>query len=58
MREVIGGLSCRRMRFDLPVGEEGVEKCHVTLADGGLVLFEVRCSLSRSLEWFNTYTGF
>lgn len=49
-REVVGGLNCWRMRFDLPVAEEDVQKCHVALTDGGVVLFEVRCLLSRSLE--------
>ena len=49
-REVVGGLNCWRMRFDLPAAEEDVQKCHVALTDGGVVLFEVRCLLSRSLE--------
>lgn len=41
--EVVGGLSCWRMRFDLPAAGEDVERCHVALTDGGVVLFEVRC---------------
>lgn len=40
-REVIGGLSCWRMRFDLPAAKESVRRCHVALTDGGVVLFEV-----------------
>ena len=40
-REVIGGLSCWKMRFDLPGAEEDVEKCHVALTEAGIVLFEV-----------------
>lgn len=42
-REVVGGLSCWKMRFDLPVAQMDIEKCHVALTDGGIVLFEVRC---------------
>ena len=49
-REVVGGLSCWRARFDLPPAERSVEKCHIALADGGVVLFEVRCLLLYSLE--------
>ena len=44
-REVVGGLNCWRMRFDLPAAEEGIQKCHVALTDGGVVLFEVRPSV-------------
>lgn len=46
------------MRFDLPAAEEGVEKCHVTLADGKVTLSEVRCFLSRSSGQFDAYMGF
>lgn len=41
-REVVGGLRCWRMRFDLPAAGEGVAKCSVSLTDGGVILFEVR----------------
>lgn len=41
-REVVGGLRCWRMRFDLPAAGEGVGKCNVALTDGGIILFEVR----------------
>ena len=41
IREVIGGFSCWRMRFDLPAAEESLRKCHVALTDGRVVLFEV-----------------
>ena len=40
-REVVGGFSCWRMRFDLPPAEESLRKCHIALTDGGVVLFEV-----------------
>lgn len=40
-REVIGGLSCWRTRFDLPTAEEDIKKCHIALTDAGVVLFEV-----------------
>ena len=42
-REVVGGLGCWRMRFDLPAAGGDVQQCHVALTDGGVVLFEVRC---------------
>jgi hypothetical protein len=42
-REVVGGLNCWKMRFDLPVAQKDIEKCHVAMTDGGVVLFEVRC---------------
>ena len=56
VREVVGGLSCWKMRFDLPAAEGGVEKCHVALTDGGVVLFEVRCFLCIAFfrEWFDS----
>ena len=41
-REVIGGLSCWKTRFDLPAAALGVAACHVSLTDGGVVVFEVR----------------
>jgi len=53
-REVIGGLSCWRMRFDIPTAESDVKKCHVALTDAGAVLFEVRCFVPCSSEWFET----
>jgi len=53
-REVVGGLSCWRTRFDLPAAEEGVRKCHVALTNGGVVLFEVRL-LYYSLEWIDSH---
>lgn len=40
-RDVVGGLSCWRMRFDLPVAEADLDRCQVALMDGGPVLFEV-----------------
>jgi hypothetical protein len=49
-REVIGGLGCWKMRFDLPAAGEGVKKCHISLTDSGVVLFEVRWLASCSLE--------
>ena len=42
-REVVGGLSCWRMRFDLPAAGEEIGERRVALMDGGVVLFEVRC---------------
>jgi hypothetical protein len=54
-REVAGGLCCWRTRFDLPVADENVRKCHVSLTDGGVVLFEVRRLVTCSLERFDTY---
>ena len=42
VREVVGGLGCWKMRFDLPAAGEDVEKCYVALTAGGVVLFEVR----------------
>jgi hypothetical protein len=51
-REVIGGLSCWKMRFDLPAAEEGLDECRVALTDGGVVLFEVRC-LTISSDGFD-----
>ena len=42
-REVVGGLSCWKMRFDLPAAEAGLEECYAVLIDGGFVLVEVRC---------------
>jgi len=58
-REAVGGLSCWRMRFDLPAAGEDVRKCHVALTDGGIVLFEV-CLLYLSLlgEVRNSYVFF
>ena len=44
-REVIGGLSCWKMRFDLPAAEGDVAKCHIALTDRGVVLFEVCVTL-------------
>lgn len=41
-REVVGGLSRWKMRFDLTPGEN-FEGCEVTLTDHGVVLFNVRC---------------
>ena len=52
-REVVGGLSCWKMKFDLPAAGEDVEKCHVGLTDGGIVLFEVRCLISFC-GWFDS----
>jgi hypothetical protein len=46
IREVVGGLSCWKTRFDLPAARDDVEKCHVALTDGGIVLFEVRYLVS------------
>ena len=55
--EVIGGLSCWRVRFDLPAMEEDIERCNATLMDGRAVISEVYYFLSRSLECqFGTYT--
>jgi len=54
-REVIGGLSCWRMRFDLPAAEEDIKKCHVALTDGGIILFEVCCLMFCSSELFDTF---
>ena len=41
-REVIGGLSCWRMGFDLPTAEEDLKNYHVSLTDGGTYL---RCAI-------------
>lgn len=57
-REVIGGLSCWKAKFDLPAAGEGVKKCHVTLIDSGVVLFEVRGFPSRSLVVVRYLYGF
>jgi len=54
-REVIGGLSCWRMRFDLPAAEEDIKKCHVALTDGGIILFEVCCLMFCSSELTDTF---
>ena len=53
---VIGGLSCWRMRFDLPAAEEGIKNCHVALTDSGVVSFEV-CHLVSS-GWSGIYMCF
>ena len=53
-REVVGGLSCWRTRFDLPAAEEDIRKCHVVLTNGGVVLFEVRLPC-YPLEWFDSH---
>ena len=53
-REVVGGLSCWRTRFDLPAAGEDIWKCHVVLTNSGVVLFEVRL-LYYSLEWFSSH---
>lgn len=53
VREVVGGLGCWKMRFDLPAVGEDVEKCYVALTTGGFVLFEVR-RLASSLERFDS----
>jgi hypothetical protein len=50
-REVIGGLNCWSMRFDLPAAEEDIKKCHVALTDGGVVLFEVFCLAPCFSKW-------
>jgi hypothetical protein len=54
VREVVGGLSCWRMRFGLPAPAEDIDKCHVALTDGGVVLFEVRYRLKSFSEWFDS----
>jgi hypothetical protein len=56
IREVVGGLACWRTRFDLPAAEENIIQCHVSLTDGGIVLFEVCWLITCSLKWFDTYT--
>ena len=50
-QETVGGLSCWKMRFDLPPARGGLEQRQVALMDGGVVLFEVRC-LTIFSEWF------
>ena len=57
-REVIGGLGCWRMRFDLPAMEEGFTRCHVSLMDGAVVLFEVRWLATCSLKWSDAHAYF
>ena len=52
-REVVGGLSCWKMRFDLPAAGEGLDECHVALMDDAVVFFEVRCFSNFSLERFD-----
>ena len=51
-REVVGGLSRWKMRFDLPPVKVDIEECHVALTDGGVVLFEVRF-LTIFSQWFD-----
>jgi hypothetical protein len=53
-REVVGGLSCWKMRFDLPAAEEGLDESHVALVDGGVVLFQVRFLIIFSSELFDS----
>ena len=57
-REVIGGLSYWRMRFDLPTAEEDSKKYHISLTDSGIVLLEVCYLMSCSSEWFYAYICF
>ena len=52
-REVVGGLGCWKMRFDLPAAGGDIQQCHVGLADGGFLLFEVRYLMS-SCGWFDS----
>ena len=52
-REVVGGLGCWKMRFDLPAAGGNIRHCHVALTDGGFVLFEVRY-LMTSCGWFDS----
>ena len=54
-REVIGGLGCWRMRFDLPAKDENCTECHVSLTDGGVALFEVRWLMTCTLKWSGTH---
>lgn len=53
-REVVGGLSCWKTRFDLPAAGEDHKGCPVALTDGGFVLLEVRC-LAVFPGWFNIH---
>jgi hypothetical protein len=52
-REVVGGLSCWKMRFDLPAAEEGLDESHIALVDGGVVLFQVRCLTIFSQRFYS-----
>lgn len=53
--EVIGGLSCWKMRFDLPTAAGDVEKCHVALTDCGVVLFESSISGQEIITVFSIW---
>jgi hypothetical protein len=52
------GLGFWRMRFDLPAADENIKRCHISLTDGGVVLFEVCWLMTYSLGRFDVYTHF